>query len=263
MLVDPENESHEVAVAPTAVTPEVVTEPQLEDTTPEKFRGKSQAELISIYQNLESELGRARNEIGTNRRLVDELLNLRRAPKEESTTERQPVTPYDLAENPEQTITTVAKRVADERSAGAEQRLATIEQSMAMEQFGRKHANYQQTLLSPEFQTWALAAPYRTNLLKKAAEWDLDAGDELLSIYKDQAPAPKAATTTTDNTEAAKAAGLARSGGSGANKVVGANDGKKIYTRTELSDLYIRNPEEYDRRFESEFRQAYAEKRVK
>lgn len=234
-----------------------------DDGLPEKFKGKSPKEIAEAYQNLESELGRARNEIGTNRRLVDELLNLRRDTTAKSEPERQPVTPHELAENPEETITTVARRVADERTAGAEQRLEKLEQELAAQEFEKRHPGYRDLARSAEFGEWLKGSPLRVKLVQKAAQNDWDAGDELMSLYKEHQAAKPAPSAGKDPKEAAREAGLAKSGGSGANKVVQGGDGKKIYSRAELADLYIRNPEEYSRRFDSEFRQAYAEKRVR
>jgi hypothetical protein len=266
VLVDPVEVSDEVTtVTTTTQTPEQSqqVDSQVDDGLPEKFRGKSPAEIAEAYRNLETELGRARNEIGTNRRLVDELLNLRRSTEVKSTPEVKPVTPYDLAENPEETIVTVAKRVADERTASAEQRLAQLEIELAADKFEKRHPGYRNTLQSAEFQSWVHQSPLRIKLVEKAAGWDWDAGEELMSLYNEY-KAAKPAATPSKSTEAAKQAGLAKSGGSGANKVVQGGDGKKVYSRAELASLYINNPTEYDRLMDSgELTLAYKEKRVR
>lgn len=262
-LVDPVEVSDAVTtVAPTEPQEQASVDNHVDDGLPEKFRGKSAKEIAESYMAVESELGRARNEIGTNRRLVDELLNLRRGTQEKSAPEVKPVTPYDLAENPEETITTVARRVADERSANSEQRLHQLETELAADKFEKRHPGFRNTLSSPEFQSWVQQSALRINLVKKAAEWDWDSGDELMSLYNEyKAVKP---TTPSKSTEAAKQAGLAKSGGSGANKVVQGGDGKKVYTRGELASMYINNPTEYDRLMDSgELTDAYKTKRVR
>lgn len=261
-LVDPVLVSDEVTTVTATETPETKATVQetADEGVPEKFRGKSLKEVVETYQNLESELGRARNEIGTNRRLVDELLNLRRSAAEKSEpVTRQPVTPMELAENPEETITTVARRVADERTAGAEERLERLENSLQAQEFEKRHPGYRDLATSAEFAEWVKGSPHRVKLVTKAAQNDWDAADEMLSLYKEHTALR---ATAPDPKEAAKAAGLAKSGGSGANKVVQGGDGKKIYKREELARLYIENPTEYDRQY-SDIQQAYIEKRVR
>jgi hypothetical protein len=262
-LVDPVEVSDEViTLAPTETPEQSQASNQADDGLPEKFRGKSPAEIVASYQNLETELGRARNEIGTNRRLVDELLNLRRSTQEKSAPEVKPVTPYDLAENPEETITQVARRVADERSANSEQRLQQLETELAADKFEKRHPGFRNTLSSSEFQSWVQQSALRMNLVKKAAEWDWDSGEELMNLYNEYKAVK--APTPSKSTEAAKQAGLAKSGGSGANKVVQGGDGKKVYTRGELASMYINNPTEYDRLMDSgELTSAYKEKRIR
>lgn len=239
--------------------------PSADDGLPEKFRGKSPAEIAAAYANLESELGRARNEIGTNRRLVDELLNLRREPPAKSQEPaRQPVTPYDLTENPEEAITRVAKHVADERTAGTEARLTELENNLKEKEFEKRHPGYRDLARTPEFAQWVQATPKRIDLISKAAANDWDSGDELLSLWSEYQALKAPAPDTKDPKQEAAKAGLAKSGGSGANKVVNSGEGKKIYSREELARLYINNPEEYSRLLDSpELQQAYKEKRIR
>lgn len=265
-LVDPVVVSDEVTTVVVAETQDIPEAPSKaeEQGVPDKFRGKSAAEIAQAYANLESELGRARNEIGTNRRLVDELLNLRRDPPAKSEPARQPVTPYDLTENPEEAITRVAKQVADERTAGAEERLAQLENSLAAQDFEKRHPGWRNLGNDQEFVEWARGSNTRIRLAQRAAQNDWDSGDELLNLWNEHKALKGSSSPKPDPKDAAKAAGLAKSGGSGANKVVSSGDGKKIYSRVELARLYANNPEEYDRLMDSgELRQAYAEKRVR
>ncbi len=129
-LVDPVSPTDDVETQLGNETPDTqVNQSKPDDGVPEKFRGKSIADVVASYQSLESELGRARNEIGTSRRVLDELLNLRRIGEEKSRPEAKPVTAHELAENPEETITNVAQRVADERVRQSDQRLFELETS--------------------------------------------------------------------------------------------------------------------------------------
>lgn len=266
-LVDPANEAEVTTqLQPETQDNSAELDNQVDESIPEKFRGKSLAEVVQSYQNLESELGRARNEVGTSRRVLDEVLDLRRrqAEKSEAAPTARAVTPHELAENPEEVITEVAKRVADERTSSVEQRLAKFEGDLAAQQFEKKHTGYAETIQSPKFVDWVGKTPTRMGLVQKAAQQDWAAAEELLELYKEYEGAPSRAQETPGADKAdAKKVGLAKSGGSGANRVVNGGDGKTIFKRTELARLYVENPTEYDRRFESEFRQAYEENRVK
>lgn len=272
MLADPESTSHvetddnestrqEISIPPPAPAKEQVVEASL----PDKYRGKSVQDVIAMHQNAESELGRSRNEIGTSRRVIDELLGLRnsnRAP-EKSAQAAEPVTPHQLAENPEGTIVQVAKRVADERFADSGERLAALESRLQVEDLTRKHGNFRETLEQPDFQEWLRGSPYRIGLIQKAAAGDYTAGDEILSLYKEVRPKADTVVDKGDKLSEAKQQATAKSGGSGANKVVGG-EGKKVYSRTELARLYIDNPTEYNRLSDSgELATAYSEKRVR
>lgn len=239
---------------------------QTDESVPEKFRGKSAKEIIDSYQSLETELGRARNEIGTNRRLVDELLGLRRSPQEKSRPQPEPVTPQALAENPEQTIVSVAKRVADERVSQNDERLASIEARITERDLTDKYGNFRSTLDSADFQDWAKASRYRVNLIVRASQGDMAAGDEILGLYKETRLAPKETPSEKQeqNLDSVRKVSTAKSGGSGANKVVSTQQAKKTWTRAEITRLYVDNPDEYNRLSDAgEFVSAYEEKRVK
>lgn len=262
-LVDPEAEV-EVEQEATPETPvAAVVESKPDDGVPEKFRGKSLTDVLSSYQSLESELGRARNEIGTQRRLVDELLDLRRGQQVKSQPEASPVTVDELAENPEETITQVATRVAEERAVKSDERLRQLEFTLQANEFEKKHPGFQNTVKSPKFFEWVQKSPTRLSLTHRAAQGDWNSADELMNLHKEyQAIEAPATADKADPAEEAKKVALAKSGGSGANRVVNGGDGKKVWKRTDLAQLYINNQAEYDRQW-PEIEKAYKEGRVK
>lgn len=254
------------SAAPQASDDEEELEFPADSIVPEKFRGKSAKEIIASYQSLETELGRARNEIGTNRRLVDELLQIRRPQQEKSKPIAEPVTPQALAERPEETIVSVAKRVADERVSHADQRLANLEARLTEQDLTARHGDFRQTLASSEFQSWVNGSKYRQSLIVRAASGDMEAGDEVLGLFKEHGPKPTPvpATDKTGSTESARTVATAKSGGSGANKVVTTETAKKTWTRSEITKLYINDPDEYNRLSDAGvFAEAYEQKRVK
>lgn len=272
LIVDPEQIEREQAKAAedAAKAAEATTEqgdPAVEpseDELPEKFRGKSMKDLVDAYRNLETELGRKNNEVGMIRKLADELIGVRateRQMAQENQPKPQPLTTDTLLANPEDAIIGVVRREALSKQEELESKVQTLEERLLTEAFEKKHPGFQQTMVSQEFGTWLQKSEYRKRLGYRAAQGDFEAADELFGLYE-EAKAAAPATTTTESRPSARQATLARSGGSAAGGVVPSAEGKKIFTRTELMEMRINRPEEFDQRQE-EILAAYREKRVR
>lgn len=247
---------------------DVSTETQ--SSVPEKYRGKSLEDIIAMHQNAESELGRKNNEVGSLRKLTDQVLglaqNARFAPENRQTeTARPTLTSEDLLADPTKTVTELARHEADQRAQVTEKRTANLEARLALDQFSRKYPDFEQTLQTEEFKGWLGKSSYRQKLAYSAAQNDFDAADELLGSYiESKGQAKTEETTTTDTTAEARKASLVKRGGSSAAGVSTSGDGKgKIYSRTELIDMRINKPDEYEARYHTEFLPAYREKRVR
>lgn len=254
---------------PANQTPDPVTQqaPNPEDDIPEKLRGKSPAELVKLYRESESELGRARNEIGHVRRLADELLGINRAgaarPVADNPAPRKPLTTDDLWQDPEKAVTAVVRQEAETREAATSERVARLEYDLNLSRFELKHPDYKGTMQKPEFVEWMQKSPLRAGLAHQAAvQGNFAAADELLLLYKESHPAAPAAPAAPDPTEQARNAGLTRSGGSGSGSGGPAPTSRQIWSRAKLLDMRINNPEEFDR-LSPEINRAYAEKRVR
>lgn len=246
-------QGHQTEVPETPETPEL----------PPKFQGKSVAEIVQSYQNLESELGRARNEVGTVRRLADELLGLRRQAPEVRTNPEPPpkITTDQLFDNPTDAIVTVARRTAEETAARTEAKLEGMETYLQTESFKRDFPDYEQTMNDPGFQSWIRGSSLRQRLAAQAAGNDFDAARELFGLYKEVSASAPNTSNRTSATDPASVA-LARGGGSSAAGVANTSSGKKIYNRDELIQMKIHRPEEYERQW-PEIYKAYQEKRVR
>lgn len=261
---DPSEQIENQEAQVTAQEQQLQTEPEV----PEKFKGKSALEIIELYRNLESDYGRRANEIGHLRKLTDELLGFARDTSTRKKADNQeapkPITADDLINDPQGTITATAKRVADERTALAEARIASVEASLAERAFEERHPGFKAKMEDQKFLDWVASSEYRKRLALGAYQNDFSAADELFTLHEEYERAGTAAPRQ-DPVASARAAGLAKSGGSSANGAVpkSGGDGKKVYSRAELINLRIKDPEEFDRRFETEFQAAYAEGRVR
>ena len=239
--------------------------PNPEDDIPEKLRGKTPAELVKLYRETESELGRARNEIGHVRRLADELLGINRAvaakPADANPPQRKPLTTDDLWQDPEKAVVEVVRQEAQSREAATVDRVARLEYDLNLSRFELKHPDYKGTMQDPKFVEWLQRSPLRTGLAQSAVQGNFAAADELLSLYKEMQPAGGPAERHVDPTEQARNASLTRAGGSTSGHGGQPSD-RQIWSRAKLLDMRINNPEEFDR-LSPEINKAYAEKRVR
>lgn len=230
-----------------------------EPEVPEKFKGKSAAEIVAMYQAQESELGRKNNEVGQLRRLTDEVLGLAKATRDSNNqVAKKPITSEDLLSDPDRVVTERVREVADERGAAQEARTARLESQLALQSFERKFPTYANDLTDAKFLNWVQKTGTRQSLAGRAANGDYFAADELFTLYNEAKPETNGGAS---NLDAARKASLAKGGGSAVADTTGS--GKKIYKREDLIDMRIKNREEFDRRFETEFFPAYREGRVK
>jgi hypothetical protein len=263
LIVDPEQPTPEKPDGPNDQN----QAPQVpEDDIPEKYRGKNLKDIIAMHQNAESELGRKNNEVGMIRKLADELIGVNAAARAQANQPpaRKPLTTDELLDNPEEKILSVVRDATEAELRNRDARLARLEADLQIQSFEKKYPGFQQTIGTPEFGSWIQSgSEYRRGLALKAANGDYGAADELLGLYNEQKGSTPPQAPEPPPSTGARNATLARSGGSVANGVVpGGGDGKKVWNRSELLDMRINRPEEFDLR-QTEILQAYAEKRVR
>lgn len=240
---------------------------------PDKYRNKSVADLIEMHQNLESAYGRMANDLGTQRKLTDQLLELKRTEDlNNNSDEPVKVSSEDLLDNPTQAL----DQYFESRSRGTKdelaQRLDMMEQQLAAKEFTTKHPDYNDIAADPQFSAWINASQLRQRAAQMALSGDWSIADELLTEFKDQqgGAAPSAndpaqngnqgTGNNSDDVEAARAASL--------ESASQASDGSappgKTYSRTALQRLRIEKPHVYsDPAFQEEILRAYSEGRVK
>lgn len=275
IVVDPEREA---ALAAKAANDEAkVSEAQAgdeqpasdqtgtDDGLPEKFRGKSVQEIVQMYQNAESELGRKNNEIGLMRKLADELIGVRaleRKAAEENQPKPSPLTANSLLDNPEEAILGVVKREALTKHEELESKVASLEERLLTEEFEKRHPGFQTTMQTQEFGSFIQGSRYRQQLGLRAAQGDFAAADELFGLYEDFSSMKQSSPQPTPEKPSARQATTVRSGGSSAGGVVPTASGTPKFTRQELLDMRINRPEEFDAR-QAEILEAYKNKQVR
>ena len=251
-IVDPEVEGSVEAFNETEIeTPEVEAEPEYE--VPEKFRGKSQQEIIDAYSNLEKELGRKGQEIGELRKLTDQFLQ-----QQVNQRQPEPEEEVDFFDDPKAAVSKLLKN--DPRMKQMEQQAAAMKAQAAMAQLEKVHPDFMDIAKSSDFQEWVKGSKVRTQLFVAADRYDFDAANELLTTWKERSMINKTKEAEAEQEADRKAAlkgakSESRSSGE-------AKAGKKIYRRADLIRLKQTDPNRYDM-LADEIYAAYAEGRVK
>jgi hypothetical protein len=235
-------------------------EPEVEEL-PEKYRGKSAADIARMHQEAEKLIGRQANEVHEVRSLADQLLKqqlesnrkVQQQPIEESLEE-------DFFTDPKQAV----NRQVEKHPAVIEARQAALEMKKmkTAQQLAAKHPDFGTIAQDAGFQDWVKSSKIRLSMFAKAdAEYDFDSADELLSTYKElkQIKQAKQVTDTAEveskaQQQAMKAATV-DVGGSG-------ETSRKVYRRADLIKLRMTDPDRYEQ-MADEIMAAYSEGRVK
>ena len=214
-------------------------------TIPEKFR-KDPHQIFKSYSELESELGRSRNEIGTWRSLVEDLSSLKREQDLAQTQHDDPidVTSDSLLADPVEAISQVVARTLDARLKPLEESLSSNAAKSALSKLTDDFPDWQSDAASPDFQEWAAKRPSRLADASLAAQGDIAAVRRLMDNYADVKETKQTQTTepvakAKAGVEAARKVATERSGNSD-----GAS-GKKIFTQHEVVQKIINDPEGY------------------
>jgi hypothetical protein len=218
---------------------------------PEKFRGKSKADIAKSYQELESFNGRRNNEFSELKRVTDELLEMKKTAKAEET----PVDVDSLLDNPSKAINNAIDK--NERLANIERQLLQQELGKAKAGFEGKHPKWQETIATNDFQSWVNDSPVRQKMFEAADKrYNYEVADELFTLYDDirQVKATENKQNRDNRIKGSLNAAATESG-------VGSSRKEKRYKRADLINLRVHNPEKYDA-MQTEIRQAYADKRV-
>ena len=226
---------------------------------PEKYKGKSAAELARMHQNLEQLMGKQSSEVGELRKAVDQLVQQSISTQQAATTAPEPE--FDDSEFFTDPKNAVEKLIAQNPTLqSAQQVAAEMAKQKALAQLQNKHPDMTEILSNTSFQEWIGASKIRTEMFKKAdQQYDFEQADELLSLWKERKQVveqTKAVERVAQKQEIKKAStGSTRANPEG--KPV-----KKVYRRRDIIDLMNSDPKRYQA-LQPEIMQAYAEGRVR
>lgn len=222
---------------------------------PDKYRGKSLEDIVTMHQEAEKLIGRQAQEVGEVRRLADELIK-------QQLSNKQPTQPpvvdneIDFFEDPKLAI---QKAVANHPDVvAAKQASAQLRQIQTQAMLNKKHPDFAAVVGDAEFQEWVRSSPMRLNIYAMAdANYDFNAADELISTFKQIRTSKTQQTTDAGNAVRKQnlTAAAVDVGGTG-------ESSKKTYRRADLIRLRMTDPDRYAA-LEPDIMSAYAEGRVK
>jgi hypothetical protein len=259
-LIDerPEDETQETneELLSTEETPEVEQpeeQPQQDDELPEKYQGKTAAELARMHQEAEKLLGRQSSEVGELRKVVDSYIQTQLTPAAPEESEEE----VDFFVDPEKAVERAIARHPKIKEAEAVTQ--QYKQSNAMSQLKTRHPDMQDILQDAKFAEWIQASKIRTKLFNQAdQQYDYEAADELFTLWKERqgAVAQTAAAEKVERKQAVKSASTGNARGNP------DSNSKKTYRRSDIIKLMKTDPERY-LSISDEIMQAYSEGRVK
>ncbi len=247
------------------------TEESDDSFLPSKWTGKTEKERAEMYKNLESAYGRQANELGTTRKLADEILqNKRAADLGEAPAPRQPrqvtVSAADLLERPSEVFTRELHAVESTLEELVDRKLSERDAKTEAATFEDRHPDAAELIGSEEFAKFVADSPIRKRAVALVQRTgDAETADALLTEFKATAQ-PSATREERPDVAVERGAERAREvsfeSGSARGNSRGDNSDKPTYRRVDLMKLKATDPDRYSM-LGDEILRAYAEGRVK
>lgn len=241
------------------VVEEQIAQPTPEPELPDKYKGKSVADIVKMHQEAEKLIGRQANEVAEVRSLADQLIKRQIQPTVTPQETNTPIDDIDFFADP---VSTVNKVIANHPSIRmAQEKTAELDRMTNKQKLVSKHPDYTDILADSEFAQFVTASPIRQQLFQAAdKQYDFLAADELLTTFKELKAAKQkivsdGAAQLKDESKRQLNAASVDAGGSG-------EVGRKTYRRADLIRLQIQNPSRY-KELSDEIYAAYAEGRVR
>jgi hypothetical protein len=228
---------------------------QTEDELPDKYRGKSAAELARMHQEAEKLLGRQSSEVGELRKVVDSYIQTQLTPQQQAP---QPEDDdIDYFTDPDRAVNRAIEN--HPKIKEAEQYTQQYKKATALGQLHSKHPDMNAILKDKRFAEWIQGSKIRTQLFVQAdQQYDYEAADELFTLWKER-------QTTVKQTAQAEKAGrkeAVKSASTGNARGNPDSQSRKIYRRADIIKLMKTDPDRYQS-LSDEIMKAYAEGRVK
>ena len=257
-----EEDNHESApqdiVTEGEVAPEasnIPLDPQTEDELPEKYRGKSSAEIAEMHRELERRMSEQGNELSNLRTTLDAMaLKQSQAPEPEV----EPIQEADFFSDPTNTVNrAIEQHPALRQAQEMAQKMAYAQGLQTLQQ---RHPDLKEVITSPKFKEWVQASSARTARFQRADQMgDIEEADDLISTFK-QLNQIEATAKEASKKAQKQAVRSANTGSTRGNSDVRGS--RRIYRSADIRELMRTNPARYED-LQNEIMQAYAEGRVR
>ena len=254
-----EETSSEPQVAPEESLEEVnETAEETASDLPDKYQGKSAADIARMHQELEKRLGQQSSEVGELRAAFDDLVRTSIHKQQSPTPEVEEVSEADFFADPIAAV----RRELDQHPSVQRAEAAAVEmaRNAGLNKLQKDHPDMKEILTSDSFKGWVQKSNFRQGLYNQAdTQYDFDAAGELLTLFKESNQVKD--TVKKVEKSAQKAAVKNASTGTARANPDGRTKGK-IYRRVDIQQLLQTDPKRYDA-MSDEILKAYAEGRVR
>ena len=232
-----------------------IVEEGTQEEVPERFAGKTQAELATMLVEAERFRGKQANEVGDLRKSVDTLLQAQLIAAQGNAPEAEEE--IDFFADPDAAVKRQIDNHPDIVAAKTAARQSTQEATKA--RLLSTHPDMNDILADAAFGTWVGESPIRQQLLQSAdRNYDFDAANELFSTWKERASLADR-TVAMDKKERSA---TIKAAGTGSGNASAAGSPKKVYRRSDIVRLMNTDPDRYATMADEIFA-AYKEGRVK
>jgi len=256
-LIDerPEDVETEEEVTQPQEEPQVEETPQEEDEIPEKYQGKSTAEIVRMHQEAEKLLGRQSSEVGELRSVVDNYIQTQLDTNTPAT--QEPEEDIDFFSDPDKAVERAIKNHPSIKAAEAQTQ--QYKQQTAQSHLQQRHPDMQEILQDGKFVEWIKGSKIRTQLFAQAdTQYDYEAADELFTTWKER---QQVVGQTVANEKASRKTAV-KNASAGNAKGSGEAASRKVYRRSDIIKLMQTDPDRY-LSLSDEIMQAYQEGRVR
>jgi hypothetical protein len=245
------NEVETTAEEPAQATQQTTTE---ENEIPDKYKGKSTADIVRMHQEAEKLLGRQSSEVGELRQVVDSYIQTQLDTTQQK---EQPEEDIDFFSDPDKAVDKAIKNHPSIRQAEAVTQ--QYRKSTATSLLQNRHPDMGDILKDDKFAKWIKGSKIRTQLFIQAdQQYDHEAADELFTNWKERQQAVEQ-TAVNEKTSRKQAVKKASTGGA---KGSGEASSRKVYRRSDIIKLMQDDPDRY-LSLSDEIMQAYQEGRVR
>ena len=242
------------------ITSSLTEEPELQETPqeediPDKYKGKSTADIVRMHQEAEKLLGKQSGEVGELRSVVDNYIQTQLDTTTKAT--QEPEEEIDFFSDPDKAVERAIKNHPSIKAAEAQSQ--QYRQSTAQGHLQKRHPDMQEILQDGKFVDWIKGSKIRTQLFAQAdTQYDYEAADELFTNWKER----QGAVAQTATNEKASRKTAVKNASAGNARGSGEAASRKIYRRSDIIKLMQTDPERY-LSLSDEITQAYAEGRVR